>query len=133
MACALLFSACTSISPFSQKAYEQATRLKVESLNLMGKATQPFSKYEEKVEQLSQEIEIAYEFAFGRPDNEISARQWEMLKDPSKNLLGGFLLRWEQESKLSKFFIEEAQKVIGQAFDQIIQLESQKIKPEELR
>lgn len=42
-------------------------------------------------------IDIAYEYAKGRPKNAISARQWEILKGPNRHLLGGFLQRWKLE------------------------------------
>jgi hypothetical protein len=74
--------------------YEQATSLKVESL------------------------------ARGRPGNEISARQWEILISPDRNLLGGFLSCWEKESALSEAFIGEERGIVADAFDTTIGLES---------
>ncbi len=63
------------------------------------------------------------------PKNELSTRQWEILKDPDRHLLGGFISRWKNEDKLGKTFIDNAKKgLIMQAFDQIIGLESGKIK-----
>ena len=120
---------CASISLFSPAAYEQATSLKVESLTLMDKAAEPFEKRRIEVEALRMKIEKAYEYAKGRPENEISARQWELLKDPNRNLLGGFMKRWQERSTLPRAFIDEAKGVISDAFDTIIGLESGKITP----
>jgi hypothetical protein len=64
---------CTSISPFSPTAYQHATSLKVESLMLMDKATEPYASHEAEVEALKTKVDIAYEYANGRPKNEISA------------------------------------------------------------
>ncbi len=127
------FSSCKSISIFNETAYEQATSLKVEALLLMGKATEPFDSHLKDVESLAASVEKAYEFAKGRPKNEISAKQWEILKDPERNLLGGFLKRWKEESTLSRAFVNEAKLLIGDAFDTIIGLESGKIKPRDVK
>ena len=79
---------CATISLFSPAAYEQATSLKVESLTLMDKAAEPFEKRRIEVEALHIKIEKAYEYAKGRPENEIAARQWELLKDPDRRGAG---------------------------------------------
>ena len=126
-------SACQYISPYSQFAYEQATSLKVESLALMDEATEPFSNHGEEVKELKEKIEKAYEYAKGMKHNEISARQWEILKDPNRNLLGGFLERWSKESTLGKAYVKEKKKQVGEAFDTIIGLESGKIKKSEIQ
>lgn len=120
---------CTTISQFSPAAYEQATSLKVESLVLMEKAAEPFEKHRSEVESLLIKVEKACEYAKGRPGNEISARQWGLLKDPDRNLLGGFMKRWQERGTLPGPFIEEAKGIVSDAFDTIIGLESGKIKP----
>ena len=124
---------CASIAPFSLTAYEQATSLKVESLSLMSKATEPYRNHREQALVLLERIDKAYEFARGRPDNEFTARQWEILKDPGGRLLGGYLRRWERDSTLRPVFIDEAKGLVADAFDTIIGLESGKVKPDEGR
>jgi hypothetical protein len=74
-------------------------------------------------------VNIAYEYAKGRPKNTFSARQWEILKDPERNLLGGFLKKWKDEKVLGKTFVDDAIELVGDAFDTIIGLESGKVKP----
>lgn len=124
--------ACSHISPYSQFAYQQATSLKVEALALMDKATEPYENHKKQVEELQTKIEKAYEYVKGQPKNELSARQWEILKDPERNLLGGFLKRWKKESTLSNVFIKEAKGLVADAFDTISGLESGKIKKGEV-
>lgn len=124
---------CASISVFSPEAYKQAVDLKVESLNLMSYAASPFEDYQEDVAELQTELSKAYEFALGRPDNELSAEQWEILISADRNLLGGFLKRWETEGTLGEMFISEMQLQVSDAFDAIIGLESGKIDPSELK
>jgi hypothetical protein len=124
---------CSSISVFSPEAYKQAVDLKVESLNLMSAATMPYTDYEEDVIYLNTELDKAFEFSKGRPDNEISTDQWVILIDKEGNLLGGFLKRWETEGTLSEMFVVEMQTLVSDAFDTIIGLESGKIDPSEFK
>ncbi|MBA4358003.1 MAG: hypothetical protein C0405_09805 [Desulfovibrio sp.] len=128
LACAWL-AGCASIAPYSQKAYEQATSLKVEALAVMDKAESPFAGQKAVVEALRLNLDKAYEYAKGRPKNEISTRQWAILKDPSRNSLGGFLKRWEEKQTLSEAFIAQAKDLVADGFDTVIGLESGKIKP----
>jgi hypothetical protein len=134
---ALVFSltiwSCSSISVFSPEAYKQAIDLKVESLELMSFATSPYEDNEESVTYLKTELRKAYEFALGRPNNELSTEQWEILINEEGNLLGGFLKRWEAEGTLSEMFVTEMQTLVSDAFDTIIGLESGKIDPSELK
>ena len=134
---ALVFSltiwSCSSISVFSPEAYKQAVELKVESLELMAFATSPYEDNEESVTYLKTELRKAYEFALGRPNNELSTEQWKILINEEGNLLGGFLKRWEAEGTLSEMFVTEMQTLISDAFDTIIGLESGKIDPSELK
>ena len=128
----LLSSSCATISTFSPAAYEQATSLKVDALTLMDKATDPFNGHGSEAEALSSRVEKAYEFAKGRPKDEVSTRQWAILKDPDRNLLGGFLKRWKEKSTLSSVFIAQAKGLVADAFDRIIGLESGKVKPQDV-
>ncbi|NWG29716.1 MAG: hypothetical protein HXY48_14460 [Ignavibacteriaceae bacterium] len=129
----LIIWSCSSISVFSPEAYKQAVNLKVESLELMSFATEPYSDFSEDIVYLQTELKKAYEFSRGRPDNEISTKQWEILIDEEGNLLGGFLKRWETEGTLSEMFVNEMQMLVSDAFDTIIGLESGKIDPSEFK
>jgi len=122
-----------TISTFSPIAYEQATSLKVDALALMGRATEPYADHRAETESLTVRLAKAYEFAKGRPNNDISAQQWRILIDPERNLLGGVLARWRKESKLSPTFVTEAKGLVSDAFDTIIGLESGKIQPDQVR
>ena len=75
---ALLFWSCApTISGFSPIAFEQAPSLKVDALAVMDKATGSYADHEQDVAALSLRLAKAYEFAKGRPKNEISAHQWD--------------------------------------------------------
>lgn len=129
----LLLAACgPTISTFNARAYDQATSLKVEALALMNEATEPYTDHAEHVQSLKLELRKAYEFAQGRPQNQISARQWEILISPDRELLGGFLRDWKEQSSVSAAFVTEKKEQVAAAFDTIIELESGKIKPDEV-
>lgn len=124
-------SGCASlIDTYDKVAYHNATSLKVESLALMDKATSAYADNRQSVEDLKVKVDKAYEYSNGRPKNEIVTKQWKLMKDPTRNLLGGFLKRWEEKGTFTKVFITEAKKNVSLGFDQIIGLESGKIKPE---
>jgi hypothetical protein len=129
----MVLTSCGNLqSLYSEQAYQQAVSLKVESLELITRATAPYSESQGAVKQLKVDLQKAYEYALGRPNNEISTRQWKILIDPERNLLGGFLARWEKKGRLSPVFVSENREIISDAFDTIIALESGKMKPEDL-
>lgn len=120
---------CTFIARYDQVAYEHATSAKVDTLALMDKATGSFSEHEKEVEALILELNKAFEYDRGRQLNKITVAQWDVLRDPNRNLVGGFLKMWKAKGSLSVTFIAEKKKQVGDAFDQIIQLESGKPRP----
>jgi hypothetical protein len=134
LAVAVLAGACgPTISTFSAEAYDRATALKVESLALMDSATTPYAEHAASVRRLRTELRKAHEFARGRPHNEVSARQWAILIAPERDLLGGFLHDWKQQSSFSPSFVREKKEQVAAAFDTIIELESGKRDPDEVR
>jgi len=124
----LLLGACKTISGYDQYAYAQGTALKVDALNLMDKATENFSSQQTGIDDINTRIEKAYEYEKHRPKNGITVKMWELLKNPDRNLFGGFLKRWKEKTTLSATFISEAKIQVSEAFDMIVELESQKIK-----
>ena len=125
----LLFSsACSLIAPYDRAAYEHATNAKVDTLALMSKATGSYDEHEKEVEALVRQLDKAYEYDRGRQLNQITVAQWDILRDPNRDLVGGFLKVWKTKRTLSATFVTEKKKQIGNAFDQIIQLESGKLK-----
>lgn len=126
---AFLMQGCqTLIGPYSPTAYKYATSLKVETLALMSKATNSYSKHKDEVEKLTVELNKAHEYVKGVPSNSISAKQWEILIKPDGKLIGKFWLKWKQKKKLSKGFVSEFKKIVADSFDQIICLEVNKEK-----
>lgn len=128
----LALASCSTISKFDQYAYSQTTSLKVDVLNVMGHATDSFSVHAAEVLQVQTELSKMYEYEKNRPKNLISEKMWTVLTDSTGHLFGGFVARWKKEGKLDDVFVKESQNVIGASFDQISQLESGKIKSQQV-
>jgi hypothetical protein len=122
----------SSVAEYDRVAYQQAVSLKVESLALMDKAVEPYSNHQASVDALLLNLEKAYEYDKGRPKNEVVTRQWEILKDPNRRLLGYFLQRWRDEKQLSEAYVVGQKKSVSLAYDQIIGLLSGQIKREKV-
>ncbi len=129
VALVLAAAACSPlIAPYNETAYQYATSLKPEALMLMDKATEDYAAHADDAEVLLLKVEQAYEYVAAIPNNEDSAGQWRILKDPEGQLLGGFLRRWEAEGTLDATFIQNAKDdLVAPAFDRIIALEALKI------
>jgi outer membrane murein-binding lipoprotein Lpp len=123
-----LLAGCTLVAHYDQAAYEHATNAKVDTLALISKATDSYNEHQKEVEALTLELDKAYEYDRGRQLNKITVAQWDILRDPNRNLVGGFLKIWKARGTLSAAFVAEKKKQIGDAFDQIIQLESGKLR-----
>jgi hypothetical protein len=128
LAVCFVLAGCTLIAPYDRAAYEHATNAKVDTLALMSKATGTYDEHEKEVEALVRQLDKAYEYDRGRQLNQVTAAQWDVLRDPDRDLVGGFLKMWKAKGTLSATFIAEKKKQVGGAFDQIIQLESGKLK-----
>lgn len=114
------------IGPYSPQAYKNATSLKAKTLALVDKATDPYSKHEKRIDSLMLGISEAYEYVHGIPSDDLSARQWDILRNPEGDLLGRFFSRWKSRGTLSRVYIAEFRGIISDAFDEIICLEANK-------
>jgi hypothetical protein len=129
----LFFTSCSPvISQFSQHAYKETTSPKVDALLLMDKATENYEKHREEADLLHRNLMKLMEYERNRPLNEVTRDMWEILVDPEGNLLRSFLQRWEKQGPQNAAYIVQKKKQVGNAFDQIAQLESKKLKPEDL-
>ena len=125
---AIFLAGCTLIARYDRAAYEHATSAKVDTLALMSKATGSYDDHAKEVEELVRQLDKAYEYDRGRQLNKFTVAQWDILRDPKRDLVGGFLKMWKAKGSLSATFIAEKKNQIADAFDQIIQLESGKPK-----
>lgn len=127
---AVSFTSCTSTKTalFDQYSYQKTTELKVETIQLMDKAITPYTTHKQEVETLLLNIEKLAEYEKNKPNNEITFEMWKILTDKEKNLLSGFLKRWETKGIVSPIFLEESKKQILDALDLLIQYEVKKDK-----
>ncbi len=124
----IIICGCVSTAVFNQRAYEQDVNIKVDALALVDKADQPYMQHADEVGQFKLNIEKAYQYAKGLPNNNETIAQWEIIRNPNEASIAGFLERWKSEGQLSRVFIEDAKIEIGKQFDQVIELESGKRK-----
>jgi hypothetical protein len=129
----LAATGCGTISRYDQAAYQHAVNAKVDTLALMSEATADYDDHQKGIESLMKELDKAYEYDRGRPLNTVTVAQWTILRDPDRNLLGGFLKIWKEKGSLGPTFVAERKDQVADAFDQIIQLESGKLKPSQLK
>ena len=127
---AMLTTACESVKTaiFDQYSYQKTTELKVETSNLMDKATNPYKDHKEEVEKLLVDIQKLMEYEKNKPNNEITFAMWQLLNNKEKNLLAGFFKRWEEKETFSPVFLEEFKNQVLEALDLLIQYEIKKDK-----
>jgi hypothetical protein len=115
------------IAGYSAEAYKNATTLKAEALAMIDKSGESYASRQKEVDALSVKIDAAYEYAAGLPNNEVSARQWLILKDPDRSFYGGYIRLWKSSGAVkSAAFRADAKQQVGRAFDEIICLEVNK-------
>jgi hypothetical protein len=128
---AATLTSCATITKFDQQAYNNAVEAKVKLLLLMDKAASPYDEHTTEIDNLHFSLNYSYEYVKGISKNEDSIQQWDIMKSPEHNLIGGFLKRWEDKKTLKPAFISAAKSIISDGFNAIIDLESGKINPAE--
>jgi hypothetical protein len=126
LAWAILLTACQSINKYDREAHQDAVILKIETLALMAKSGEPFAVHASEVEALNGKIDAAHEMARSTPNNDLVAREWAIMRDPDRDLYGGFVKRWQTSGKISPPFREEMVAQVSEGFDFIICLEAAK-------
>jgi hypothetical protein len=114
------------ISQYDAESYKNATSLKAEVEALVDSSSENYAIHKKDVEEMTTKINIAYEYAAGIPTNAISAKQWDVLRDPDGALYGEFIRIWKQQGTLGPAFRSEERKQLDEAFDYIICLEVNK-------
>ncbi len=127
----LFVTACAPIiADYSLEGYKNATSLKARSLAMIDLSAEGYGKHSSTVEKLLVDIDAAYEFAAGTPNNQITAEQWDRIRRKDHNFVGGYVVHWKglNGKAVSEFFRQEAKTGIGRAYDYIICLEVNKNK-----
>jgi hypothetical protein len=130
----LVFAGCASISSYDQAAYANVVALKIDTLALMDVATQPYESQRGQIAALERQMAKAYEYDRGRPLNQRTMQIWDVVvktdpEHPENGIWPRFLERWRTKGTLSHDFIAAKKENIATAFDQIIGLESGKLRP----
>jgi len=129
---ASILTGCMSMALFDEYVYKETISVKVDAQLLMAKATTDYTNYQKDVEDLLANVQKLYEYEKGRSNNVETIKMWELMLNPDKNMLAGFMKRWQDKGKMGKMFVEEAQKQVKEAFDIIIGLETHKLKKEKV-
>ena len=126
----VLLTSCKSLKTaiYDQHSYEQSISLKVDALDLMSKAHQPYVDHENEINNYLKEFKKLKEYEKNKENNEFSYEMLQLIGDPEKNLLGGFFKRWKTKKTISDFMIKEPKIQVEEAFDILIKYESNKNK-----
>jgi len=134
-----IFSCGPLIATFDQASYQHVTSLKVDALALMDKCKEDYSLHTKEVADFQLDMDKAIEYDKHRPNNGITSKQWEILNDPDGHLLGAFWILWRRDKvldtiakKMGTSYFPAKKKQISEAFDQIAELESGKLKPKQV-
>lgn len=126
----VLLTSCKSLKTaiYDQHSYEQSISLKVDALDLMSKAHQPYVDHENEINNYLKEFKKLKEYEKNKENNEFSYEMLQLIGNPEKNLLGGFFKRWKTKKTIKNFMIKESKGQIEEAFDILIKYESNKNK-----
>jgi hypothetical protein len=123
----LALASCVSIAPQDPVAIKNATDVRVEAELLIDKAVDQPDQHVQEISFLRLRARQAYEYAKAKNDNALSTKQWSIMIDEKRSLLGGFLLMWENKKQgFSRVFLEGVKKNILGGFDEIVRLEKAK-------
>lgn len=123
---AFLFTACTAT--YSPYLYERTSELKTNSLSIMDKAGEPYSKYESKIAALKSEFESVDRQEKLRKRNNTKIKQWDLMLDPQGHLLYGYFNKWQNDTILSETFIRLEKGLIEESFETIQATEKDRLK-----
>jgi hypothetical protein len=131
LCCFFLLTACSTVATYDQAAYEHATSVKVDTLALVGKATGNYADNSAEISKVKLALQKAYEYDKGRPLNDYTRKQWELLlvekqNDPKSGILPRFFNRWQKKGSLKQAAVDDEKQNVSDAFDIIIQSESGK-------
>ena len=117
----LLLSACAPV--YSPYIYDQTAELKTQSLSIMNKAMEPYQKHQVKIDMLKNDLESIRQQEQMRKFNDVKVKQWNLLLDPDGYLLCGSFSKWKRDTIMSEDFITFQRKLVGEAFDLILETE----------
>ena len=124
--CLLFLVSCAPV--YSPYIFDQTAELKKQTLSILDKATEPYSKYETKVDVLKSDLVSMVQQERMRKRNKLKVKQWDLLLDPQGNLLNGSLEKWRKDTVMSETFIVLQRNLVEEAFNLIQEVEKQRLK-----
>jgi len=122
----LLLVACNPV--YSPYIYDQTADLKTQVLTLLSKGTEPYAKYQPKVELLKNDLESIRQQEQMRKRNDLKIKQWNVVLDSTGYLLYGTLAKWQRDTIMTETFINLQRKLVGEAFDLLQETEKARLK-----
>lgn len=113
------------VASFDAMSMENVTSISKKLPDLMGKATESYSKHEADATSLLSDIGKAATHAASLKKNKEVAESWKILQN---DLVAPFFARWKEKGKLDKDFIKEAAMQVSKSLDAIKKAESAKKK-----
>ncbi len=126
---AVALSACRTAgekSNYDPAAHQSAVAMKSQTLSLMARSGETFSRLGPEVEAVNAGLEEAHRLAAAAPDNEIVAAEWAAMKDPGHDLYGGFVRRWQASGTLNQATRDAAMDRVSARFNYLLCLEAAK-------
>jgi len=111
---------------YDQYSYERSISLKVDALELMNDATEPYTEHIEEINSYLVEFQKLKEYEKNKANNELSYEMIKLIGNPENNLLGGFFKSWKSKDRISGVMIRETKEQVGEAFDILIKYEAKK-------
>lgn len=124
--CSAVKKAGIQQATFDQHSLDNTIRLKEKSLELINTSTETYDKHLAEAETLKKELQETANYEKNRKNNNETARQWQIMADPERNMMGKFLTLWQKQGKCSSVFISEFYKNVEQGYNAIIDLEKGK-------
>jgi hypothetical protein len=126
------YTSCKTIAYYDNNSFVKTAELKAKTLVLIGHANEEYKDYRNQVDDIMIVAETLYAMQKARQLNFLTVKQWDILMKGTgidkKSILPEFFNMWKRKGKLNDFFIDEAKEQIGDAFDEILKLEEQKIR-----
>ncbi|WP_028888820.1 hypothetical protein [Tenacibaculum ovolyticum] len=124
----VLLTSCASLkmAPYDQYSYQKSVEIKIDTENIIAKATTTYAENSIEIERLKNDMRKIVAYEKYKPNNEITYNMWKIISDKEKNLIAGFLNRWEKKGKLSSYFVKEANQQITEAMNLLVRFEGKK-------
>jgi hypothetical protein len=121
----LAFAGCMPVTPpYSPATHDAAIELRARTLALVTASGDPFATRADEVAAVVAAVDAAARQALRLPNNEVAARQWQLLADPRAGLVGDFARSWAARGRFGAAFRREYAAEISAAFDRLICVET---------